>query len=206
MRRTPTRSANVLIAVLLGVAACADTTTGTQQPSGVPTPQGGSSPNLAAPFVLGTGQFLGGMGNAEVQRTPGGGGGIGGGAGSPVAAVVSEPPSYCDAIASRARARRRADQSATSRAGTAADERVLHFSRTVDRAQAFVNAGRYGPAVAELECAEQIVLNARTPTQPYEAALRDLATARLASARGDRGTANEAINALKSRLRAPSSS
>ena len=203
MRRTGTHTANALFALLLGVAACADATTGTQQPSGVPTPQGGSSPNLAAPFVVGTGQFLGGMGNAEVQRTPGSGGGIGGGAGSPVAAVVSEQPSYCDAIASRARVRRQADRSATSGAGSATDDRVFQFSRTVDRAQTFVNAGRYGPAVAELECAEQIVLNARTPTQPYEAALRDLATARLAAARGDRGTANEAINALKGRLRAP---
>jgi hypothetical protein len=48
-----------------------------------------------------------------------------------------------------------------------------------------------------------MVMNVRTPSQPYEPALRDLATAREAAGRGDSRAANQALDALKSRLRAP---
>jgi hypothetical protein len=66
-----------------------------------------------------------------------------------------------------------------------------------------LNARRNTAAVNEIERAETMVMNARTPSQPYEAALRDLSTARQAAGRGDSRAANEALDALKSRLRAP---
>ena len=57
MRRTPGWT-DVALVALLGVAACADaSSSGTAgQGGGVATPRGGSSPDLAAPFVLGTGR------------------------------------------------------------------------------------------------------------------------------------------------------
>jgi hypothetical protein len=154
--------------------------------------------------VLGTGQIASGLGNAEVQRTPGRGGGIGGGAGAPgvVAMGGEQPVDYVPAVPA-AWPERRADRTAAAKPGSPNSEHVLQFSRAIDRAQAHVDARRYAPAVSEFERAEQIVLNARTPALRYEAALRDLAAARLAAARGNGRAANAAIEALKSRLRAP---
>jgi hypothetical protein len=215
MHPTLIRTGGALV-VMLGMAGCADTSTpnlmqqapryGSTQEDRFVTERARTGAGVEAPMVRGTGQISGGLGNAEVQRTPG----SGPGAGQPgvVAFMGGEDQIFYVPADQAARYQRRANRPAAAGATAAAapgptSEQVLQFSRTLDRAQGHVNARRNSAAVTELERAEQMVLNARTPNQPYEAALRDLSTARLAAARGDTRAANDAINSLKSRLRAP---
>ena len=83
-------------------------------------------------------------------------------------------------------------------------QQVVEFSRRLDRAEQAIASGRLSAASQEIARAETMVWRARTETQTYEAALRDLAAARGAANRGDGGAALAAINAIKSRMRAAS--
>jgi hypothetical protein len=220
MQPTLTKTGGALM-VMLGVAACADTSSpnlmqqapryGSTQEDRFVTERARTGAGVEAPIVRGTGQISGGLGNAEVQRTPG----AGAGAGQPgvVAFMGGEDQIYYVPAAQAAQYQRRASRGAAATApaagGTAVaagrptTEQVLQFSRTLDRAQAHLNARRNAAAASEIERAEIMVLNVRTPSQPYDAALRDLASAREAAGRGDSSAANQALDALKSRLRAP---
>jgi hypothetical protein len=226
MQPTLTRTGGALM-VMLGMAACADTSTpnlmqqqpryGSTQEDRFVTERARTGAGVQAPIVRGTGQITGGLGSAEVQRVaPAGPGAERQGV---VPFMGGEDQLYYVPTAQAAQYQRRARQSqaaaaaaapaagATAAAATTgrppSTEEVLQFSRTLDRAQAHLNARRNTAAVNEIERAETMVVNARTRSQPYEAALRDLSTARQAAGRGDSRAANEALDALKSRLAAP---